>query len=188
MSQENQNAAPEEEVGGYGTPTAEQEAGGQQFAQPREEEDFDAAGLNQNSPDGETFQTGTPNLSHFAEEDQDSSGEPGAGRFGGTDEQHHAENASSVAGFDPVPGESPLPRDPDASPGAGAEDGGGIGDDATTKPSTEAEPDAGNADDAAAGRFSSEPAEEASGIPDGSGNDLPKEKSPNDDDETFDAG
>src|SRR6478752_4822800 len=107
MSQDNQHAAPEEE------------AGGQQFAQPREEEDFDAAGLNQNSPEGETFQTGTPNLSHFAEEDQDSSGEPGAGRFGGTDEQLHADTASTGAGFDPVPGESQLPRDPDASSGAG---------------------------------------------------------------------
>ena len=182
MSQENQNAAPEEEVGGYGTPTAEQEAGGQQFAQPREEEDFDAAGLNQNSPDGETFQTGTPNLSHFAEEDQDSSGEPGAGRFGGTDEQLHAETESSVAGFDPVPGESPLPRDPDASPGAGADEGD------TAVPSADAEIDEGNADESGAGQFSSEPGQEAAGIPDGSGNDLPKEKSPNDDDETFDAG
>jgi len=50
MSQDNQHAAPEEEAGGYGTPTAEQETGGpdnRQFAQPREEEDFDAAGLNQ---------------------------------------------------------------------------------------------------------------------------------------------
>ena len=39
-----------EEAGGYGTPTAEQEmpaADNKQFAQPRDEEDFDAAGLNQ---------------------------------------------------------------------------------------------------------------------------------------------
>lgn len=30
--------------------------------------------------------------------------------------------------------------------------------------------------------------QEAGGIPDGSGNDLPQEKSPNDEDESFDAG
>lgn len=128
---DNQHAAPEEEAGGYGTPTAEQESGGpdaKQFAQPREEEDFDAAGLNQNSPDGETYQTGAPNLDHLSEEDQDSAGEPGAGRFGGTDDQLHAETDSADPGFEPVPrdpgdppaqpepGESPIPRDPDVSP------------------------------------------------------------------------
>jgi hypothetical protein len=187
MSQDNQHAAPEEEAGGYGTPTVEQEVGGKQFAQPREEEDFDAAGLNQNSPDGETFGTGTPNLSHFAEEDQDSAGEPGAGRFGGTDEQLHAEGDASGAGFDTVPGESPIPRDADASPGAGAETAdAGAGDEAV--PSADAEIDEGNADAQGSDQFSSEPDQDAAGLPDGSGNDLPKEKSPNDDDETFDAG
>jgi hypothetical protein len=84
---DSQNATPEEEVGGYGTPTAEQEAGGGQ-AQPRVEEDLSEAGLSQDSPDGETYATGAPNLSHLDPEDSDSSGEPGAGRFGGTDEQH----------------------------------------------------------------------------------------------------
>jgi len=171
MSQDNQHAAPEEEAGGYGTPTVEQEMGGKQFAQPREEEDFDAAGLNENSPDGETFGTGAPNLSHLAEEDQDSAGEPGAGRFGGTDEQLHAEGDSSGPGFDPVPGESPVPRDAD-----------------TEVPSADAEIDEGNADETESGQFSSEPGQEAAGLPDGSGNDLPQEKSPNDEDETFDAG
>ncbi|GLU61255.1 hypothetical protein [Paenarthrobacter ureafaciens] len=83
---DSQNATPEEEVGGYGTPTAEQEAGGGQ-AQPRVEEDLSDAGLSQDSPDGETYATGAPNLSHLDPEDSDSSGEPGAGRFGGTDEQ-----------------------------------------------------------------------------------------------------
>lgn len=83
---DSQNATPEEEVGGYGTPTAEQEAGGGQ-AQPRVEEDLSEAGLSQDSPDGETYATGAPNLSHLDPEDSDSSGEPGAGRFGGTDEQ-----------------------------------------------------------------------------------------------------
>ncbi|MGO4189457.1 hypothetical protein [Pseudarthrobacter sp. TAF60_1] len=170
MSQENQRPEPEEEVGGYGSPTAEQEMGGadnKQFAQPRDEEDFDAAGLNQDSPDGETFATGTPNLSHFNEEDQDSSGEPGAGRFGGTDEQHHAEVDSNDPGFEP--GEPPVPRDAEV-------------------PSAEAEIDESNADSQGSEPFSSEPEQDAAGLPDGSGNDLPKEKSPNDDDESFDAG
>ncbi|MHC8609048.1 hypothetical protein ACW4FP_15485 [Paenarthrobacter ureafaciens] len=87
---DSQNATPEEEVGGYGTPTAEQEAGGGQ-AQPRVEEDLSEAGLSQDSPDGETYATGAPNLSHLDPEDSDSSGEPGAGRFGGTDEQSRQE-------------------------------------------------------------------------------------------------
>ena len=168
MSQDNQHAAPEEEAGGYGTPTAEQEAGGQQFAQPREEEDFDAAGLNQDSTSGETFPTGTPNLGHLAEEDQDSAGEPGAGRFGGTDEQYHAETDTNDPGFEP--GEPPVPRDADV-------------------PSAEAEINESNADEQGSEPFSSEPGQEAAGLPDGSGNDLPADKAPkDDDDESFDAG
>jgi hypothetical protein len=62
MSQEQQQGSPiEEEAGGYGTPTVEQEMGGgdtKNFAQPREEEAFDAAGLSQDSTDGETFPAG----------------------------------------------------------------------------------------------------------------------------------
>jgi hypothetical protein len=169
MSQENQRKEPDEEVGGYGSPTAEQEMGGtdnKQFAQPRDEEDFDAAGLNQDSPDGETFATGTPNLSHFGEEDSDSAGEPGAGRLGGTDEQRHAEVDSNDPGFEP--GEH-LPRD-------------------AAVPSAEAEIDESNADSQGAEPFSSESGQDAAGLPDGSGNDLSKEKSPNDGDESFDAG
>ena len=171
MSQDNQRTEPDEEVGGYGTPTAEQEVGGaetKQFAQPREEEDFDAAGLNQNSPDGEAFPTGMPNLSHFDEEDKDSAGEPGAGRFGGTDDQHHAESDTNDPGFEP--GEPPIPRDAD-------------------DPSAEAEINDGNADSQGSEPFSSESGQDAAGLPDGSGTDLPKDKSPNDDDEeSFDAG
>jgi hypothetical protein len=142
-------------------------ADNKQFAQPRDEEDFDAAGLNQDSPDGETFATGTPNLSHFDEEDKDSAGEPGAGRFGGTDEQHHAEFDSNDPGFEP--GEPPVPRD-------------------AAVPSAEAEIDESNADSQGSEPFSSESENDAAGLPDGSGNDLPKEKSPNDEDESFDAG
>jgi hypothetical protein len=168
MSQDNQ---PEEEVGGYGTPTAEQEMGGadnKQFAQPREEEDFDAAGLNQDSSTGETYPTGPPNLSHLAEEDQDSAGEPGAGRFGGTDEQYHAESDTNDPGFEP--GEPPVPRDADL-------------------PSAEAEINESNADEQGSEPFSSEPEQEAAGLPDGSGSNLPADKAPKDDDEeSFDAG
>ena len=171
MSQDNQHAEPEEEVGGYGTPTAEQEMGGadnKQFAQPREEEDFDEAGLNQDSPAGETFATGSPNLGHFNEEDQDSAGEPGAGRFGGTEEQFHAESDTNDPGFEP--GEPPIPRDADV-------------------PSAEAEINESNADKQGSEPFSSEAGQEAAGLPDGSGNELPQEKAPKDDDEeSFDAG
>lgn len=171
MSQDSKHTEPDDEVGGYGTPTAEQEMGGggtEQFAQPREEEDFDDAGLTQNSPDGETFATGTPNLSHFDEEDKDSAGEPGAGRFGGTDDQYHAESDTNDPGFEP--GEPPVPRDADV-------------------PSAEAEINESNADSQGSEPFSSEPGQDAAGLPDGSGTDLPKDKSPKDDDEeTFDAG
>jgi hypothetical protein len=171
MSQDNQRTEPDEEMGGYGTPTAEQEMGGadnKQFAQPREEEDFDDAGLNQDSPGGETFATGTPNLSHFDEEDKDSAGEPGAGRFGGTEDQYHAESDTNDPGFEP--GEPPIPRD-------------------AVVPSADAEINGSNADSQGSEPFSSESGQDAAGLPDGSGTDRPKDKSPNDDDpETFDAG
>ncbi|GAC1458007.1 MAG: hypothetical protein PVSMB10_15760 [Pseudarthrobacter sp.] len=110
MSQENQR--PDQEAGGYGSPTAEQE-------------------------------------------------------MGGTDKQHHAEVDSNDPGFEP--GESHEPRD-------------------AAVPSAEAEIDESNADSQGSEPFSSEPEQDAAGVPDGSGNDLPKEKSPNDDDESFDAG
>ena len=102
MTEEKQQD-PIEEAGGYGTPTAEQEMPGadtRKFAQPRDEEAFDAAGLSQDSPDGETYPAGVPDLSQFGAEDQDSAGEPGAGRFGGTEEQMSSENASTAPGHD----------------------------------------------------------------------------------------
>ena len=174
MTQENQGT-PIEEEGGYGTPTVEQEMGGadtKQFAQPREEEAFDAAGLSQDSPDGETYPAGAPDLSQFGAEDQDSAGEPGAGRFGGTEDQMNAENESADPGFETV--------------NAGQESESG---DAAV-PSAEADMDESNTEDPASGRpFSSEPGQDAAGIPDGSGTDLPDTKEPKDrDDDTFDAG
>jgi hypothetical protein len=113
MSQENQRTEPEDTVGGYGTPTAEQEAGG--MAEKRQ------TGVESNGP-----------------------------------------------GFEP--GEPPVPRDADV-------------------PSAEAENNESNADSQGSEPFSSESEKDAAGLPDGSGNDLAKGKSPNDDDEeSFDAG
>lgn len=176
MTQDQQGHPIEEEAGGYGTPTAEQEVPGgddKSFAQPRDEEAFDAAGLNQDSPDGETYPAGAPDLSQFGAEDQDSAGEPGAGRFGGTEEQMNAENESSEAGFE-------------QGSAAAAERGGAV-------PSSEADMDAANTEEPEQERpFSSESGQDAAGLPDGSGTDLPEEKSPKDrgrdDKDSFDAG
>ena len=56
-------------------------------------------------------------------------------------------------------------------------------------PSSAAEIDESNDDSQGSAPVSSEPGQEGAGIPDGSGNDLPEEKSPNDDGgESFDAG
>lgn len=123
MSQDNQHAGAEEEAGGYGTPTVEQEAGG----------------------------TGNSRFNAGAD-----TNDPGI-----------------------EPGVTPIARD---SGGVGFQDGDAV------VPSADAEIDQSNADSQGAGGFSSEPGQEAAGLADGSGNDLPKEKSPNDDDETFDAG
>lgn len=56
-------------------------------------------------------------------------------------------------------------------------------------PSSAAEIDESNDDSQGSAPVSSESGQEAAGLPDGSGNDLPEEKSPNDDGgESFDAG
>lgn len=55
-------------------------------------------------------------------------------------------------------------------------------------PSAEAEINESNSDQPDSESFSSESGQDAAGLPDGSGNDLPAEKSPNDDEESFDAG
>ena len=121
MTQENQNAQPETDPGGYGTPTAEQEMGG-----------------TQGSVDG-------------------SAGADETGSVGTNEPQAEASG-------------DPVPRDVDL-------------------PSSAAEIDESNDDSQGSAPVSSESGQEAAGIPDGSGNDLPQEKSPNDDDgESFDAG
>lgn len=112
MTQENQQAQPETDPGGYGTPTAEQEMGGTQGS---------TGGVETNEPQTDT------------------SGDP-------------------------------VPHDMDL-------------------PSSAAEIDESNDDSQGSAPVSSEPRQEAAGIPDGSGNDLPREKSPKDDgSESFDAG
>ena len=128
MTQENQNPALESAPGGYGTPTAEQELGGQGAGQ-------------QNA--------GQQNAG------QDSPGQQGA-----------ADTNEPQDG----PGADAVPRDADL-------------------PSSAAEIDESNDDSRGSAPVSSESGQEAAGIPDGSGNDLPKEEQPNDDGgESFDAG
>jgi hypothetical protein len=116
MTQENQHAEPEQDPGGYGTPTAEQELGGNQGGATQ-----GAGGADTNEPQ------------------------------------------SGVGG-------EQVPRDMDL-------------------PSSAAEIDESNDDSQGSAPVSSEPGQEAAGIPDGSGSDLPQEKSPKDDGgESFDAG
>jgi hypothetical protein len=119
MTQENQQAEPETAPGGYGTPTAEQEAAGTQGGQ-----------------------------------------QSGGGTSSGGVETNEPQSGS---------GQSPVPHDLDL-------------------PSSAAEIDESNDDSQGSAPVSSESGQEATGIPDGSGNDLPQEESPNDDDESFDAG
>lgn len=89
----------------------------------------------------------------------------------------NAENESAEPGFEPA---NTAPEN--------TEPAGEAGDAAV--PSAEAEMDESNTEDPDAGRpFSSEPNQDAAGIPDGSGTDLPDSKAPKDrDDDTFDAG
>ncbi|RAX18654.1 hypothetical protein DC347_00840 [Pseudarthrobacter sp. AG30] len=117
MTQENQQAEPESAPGGYGTPTAEQEAAGTQ----------------------------------------------GQGAGGGSSAGADTNEPQQGAGQEPVPHDMDLP-------------------------SSAAEIDESNDDSQGSAPVSSESGEEATGLPDGSGNDLPQEESPNDDDESFDAG
>jgi hypothetical protein len=123
MTQENQQAQPETDPGGYGTPTAEQELGGSQ---------------------------GPAN----------GSATTGDGGAGGVD----TNEPQSGTGGEPVPHDVDLP-------------------------SSAAEIDENNDDSKGSAPVSSESGQEAAGIPDGSGDDLPREQSPNDDGgESFDAG
>lgn len=106
---------------------------------------------------------GTPTAEQELGGAQASAGGSAAGNTGET---------GSVGTNEPQSGtsEDPVPRDVDL-------------------PSNEAELDEGNDDSQGSAPVSSEPGQEAAGIPDGSGSDLPEDKSPNDDGgESFDAG
>lgn len=118
---ENQQARPESDPGGYGTPTAEQEMGGSRGA---------------------------------------------GGASTGSQAAGSADTNEPQAGD----GTEPVPHDMDL-------------------PSSAAEIDESNDDSQGSAPVSSESGQEAAGLPDGSGNDLPQEKSPKDDGgESFDAG
>jgi hypothetical protein len=165
MTQENQQGRPvEEEATGYGTPTAEQEMGGiGKAAQPRRDADSGADGLSQDMPD-----------------DQASIGAPDLNVVGDEGDDVPLENESTDPGFEQA-GDKAAEQDNDWYAG---DDGTG-----TTVPSGDAELDEGNTDDARPETFSSEPGPDATGLPDGSGTDLPDNRSPHDgEDESFSAG
>ena len=119
-----------------------------------------------------------------------------------------AENESTDPGFEPVPGSSaggssaqggpganPVPAHPDEMPEqqlpdpSSEDDPAAYDDPGAAVPSSEAEMDESNTEDVPDRPFSSEPKADAEGLPDGSGTDLPDDRSPRDQgDETFDAG
>lgn len=105
-------------------------------------DDSDTAAL------GDDPSLGAPDRNFFEEEDSGSDGEPGAGRFGGTEEQLHEELAS----VDPA----------DASSGSDAPGGDSIPLEA---PSTDAPLSEGNTSASEQGPFSSESDADAAGDP-----------------------
>ncbi|MFF1252244.1 hypothetical protein ACFVYC_07085 [Pseudarthrobacter sp. NPDC058329] len=119
-----------------------------------------------------------------------------------TQENQHAQPESDPGGYGTPTAEQELggARGSGTGSAAGNTDGvdtnepqSGTGGDPVPRdgdlPSAEAELDETNDDSQGSAPMSSEPGQEAAGIPDGSGSDLPQEKSPNDDGgESFDAG
>lgn len=94
--------------------------------------------------------------------------------MGGGQERQAVDTNTPQAGN----GGQPVPRDPDAQLDGDAD-----------LPSSAAEIDESNDDSKGSAPVSSEPGQEAAGLPDGSGSDLPEEETPKDDDgESFDAG
>ncbi|MGX1162864.1 hypothetical protein FBY31_3080 [Arthrobacter sp. SLBN-100] len=121
-----------------------------------------------------------------------------------TQENQHAQPESDPGGYGTPTAEQELGGTQGSANGSGAT-GGGAGRVDTNEPqsggggepvprdvalpSSAAEIDENNDDSKGSAPVSSESGQEAAGIPDGSGNDLPREESPNDDDgESFDAG
>lgn len=83
----------------------------------------------------------------------------------------------------------PVPRDPNAPSGGDAGAGSASPGGGADLPSSAAEIDESNDDSKGSAPVSSESGQEAAGLPDGSGSDLPQAETPNDDDgENFDAG
>jgi hypothetical protein len=114
-----------------------------------------------------------------------------------TQENQHAEPESDPGGYGTPTAEQEMGGGSQGTAASGGADTNepqsGTGEDPVPRdvdlPSGEAELDEGNDDSKGSAPVSSEPGQEAAGIPDGSGNDLPQEKSPNDDGgESFDAG
>ncbi|MBD1592642.1 hypothetical protein HC744_11425 [Arthrobacter sp. S1_S22] len=118
-----------------------------------------------------------------------------------TQENQHAQPESDPGGYgtptaEQEMGGSQAPVD-GSGPGTGSADTNAPQSDPEADPvprdvdlpSSAAEIDESNDDSQGSAPVSSEPGQEAAGLPDGSGNDLPEEKSPNDDGgESFDAG
>jgi hypothetical protein len=126
-----------------------------------------------------------------------------------TQENQHAQPESDTGGYGTPTAEQEMgggqgPKNASANGPATTGDGGaggvdtnepqaGAGSDPVPRdadlPSSAAEIDESNDDSKGSAPVSSESGQEAAGIPDGSGDDLPREKSPNDDGgESFDAG
>jgi hypothetical protein len=122
-----------------------------------------------------------------------------------TQENQHAQPETDPGGYGTPTAEQELGGPQGAATGSATTGNGGAGSADTNEPqsgagadpvprdvdlpSGEAEIDESNDDSKGSAPVSSEPGQEATGIPDGSGNDLPREKSPNDDGgESFDAG
>ena len=117
-----------------------------------------------------------------------------------TQENQHAQPETDPGGYGTPTAEQEMGGAQGAAGGTGASGGvetnepqsDGSGDPVphdVDLPSSAAEIDESNDDSQGSAPVSSEPGQEAAGIPDGSGNDLPEEKSPNDDGgESFDAG
>jgi hypothetical protein len=110
-----------------------------------------------------------------------------------TQENQHAQPETDPGGYGTPTAEQELGEGQGTTGSVGTnEPQSGSGGDPVPRdmdlPSSAAEIDESNDDSQGSAPVSSEPGQEAAGIPDGSGNDLPKEKSPNDEDESFDAG
>ncbi|WP_455836342.1 hypothetical protein [Pseudarthrobacter siccitolerans] len=122
-----------------------------------------------------------------------------------TQENQHAQPETDPGGYGSPTAEQELGGTQGAASGSATTGDGGAGSVDTNEPqsgtggepvphdmdlpSSAAEIDKNNDDSKGSAPVSSESGQEAAGIPDGSGDDLPREQSPNDDGgESFDAG